>query len=478
MKNLKLFPKMFIQLFSVLGIIILLIHLLVFFFFPVSYLEQRKEAIINRANEVSAGMEGKSLKEIENTLALYSKSSDIQAFVKKDTDSRSIPVDANIPIDDTVPIDFDSKTNSMIIEEREIKTNTGERLSLLFISTADMQKEAKELSLQFLPYSLAISLLFSAAVSLVYAKAIKNNILEIKKETDKMIELDRNAGLRVDSKDEVGELKEQINTLYRSLLQSIENVETKNQEILKLEKLKYDFLKGASHELKTPLASLKIILENMQYNIGKYKDRDLYIGECIATVDSLSQNISRILSVSSLENLKDDEESLEIQPVLLTVLNKYEVLLQQKKLHLQNRLTDEKLYIGRPALKIILSNLLSNAVKYTEEGGFIAIYAKEGRFYVENSIHPSYGRKQEKRYFEKKEGNREHSKGTAIDTEKLCIMNFDLNKENSNGLGLYIVSTLLNNYKIPYEALERDGKFIFCIKLSRQISLKEGRCSS
>ena len=467
MKNLKLFPKMFIQLFSILGIIILLIHLLVFFFFPVSYLEQRKEAITNRANEVSAGMEGKSLTDIENTLALYSKSSDIQAFVKKGAESRSIPVDANIPIEDTVPIDFDSKTNSMIIEEREIKTNTGERLSLLFISTADMQKEAKALSLQFLPYSLAISLLFSIVVSLVYAKAIKNNISEIKNETDKMIALNKEACLPVDTKDEVGELKEQINTLYRSLLQSIENVETKNQEILKLEKLKYDFLKGASHELKTPLASLKIILENMQYNIGKYKYRDLYIGECIATVDSLSQSISRILSVSSLENLKEDEESLEIQPVLLSVLEKYEVLLQQKKLHLQNRLAGEKLYIGKPALKIILSNLLSNAIKYTEECGFIAIYAKEGWFYVENSVHPSYGKEQEKSYFEKTEGNREHSKGTALDTEKLYLMNFDLNKENSNGLGLYIVSTLLKNYKIPYEASERDGKFIFCIKLSR-----------
>nr|WP_298478047.1 histidine kinase dimerization/phospho-acceptor domain-containing protein [uncultured Oribacterium sp.] len=445
MKNLKLFPKMFIQLFSVLGIIILMIHLLVFFFFPISYLEQRKEAITNRANEVSAGMEGKSLTEIENTLALYSKSSDIQAFVKKGAESQSIPVDANIPIDDTVPIDFDSKTNSMIIEEREIKTNTGERLSLLFISTADMQKEAKALSLQFLPYSLTISLLFSIVVSLVYAKAIKNNISEIKNETDKMIALNKEACLPVDTKDEVGELKAQINTLYRSLLQAIENVETKNQEILKLEKLKYDFLKGASHELKTPLASLKIILENMQYNIGKYKDRDLYIGECIATVDSLSQSISRILSVSSLENLKEDEESLEIQPVLLSVLEKYEVLLQQKKLHLQNRLAEEKLYIGKPALKIILSNLLSNAVKYTEEEGTIEIYAKEGLLYVENSVHPSDGEKQEKHYFEKAEGNR----------------------ENSNGLGLYIVSTLLKNYKIPYEASERDGKFIVCIKLSR-----------
>ena len=445
MKNLKLFPKMFIQLFSVLGIIILLIHLLVFFFFPISYLEQRKEVITNRANEVSAGMEGKSLTEIEKTLALYSKSSDIQAFVRKGAESQSISVDANIPIDDTVPIDFDSKTNSMIIEEREIKTNTGERLSLLFISTADMQKEAKALSLQFLPYSLTISLLFSIVVSLVYAKAIKNNISEIKNETDKMIALNKEACLPVDTKDEVGELKAQINTLYRSLLQAIENVETKNQEILKLEKLKYDFLKGASHELKTPLASLKIILENMQYNIGKYKDRDLYIGECIATVDSLSQSISRILSVSSLENLKEDEESLEIQPVLLSVLEKYEVLLQQKKLHLQNRLAEEKLYIGKPALKIILSNLLSNAVKYTEEGGTIEIYAKEGLLYVENSVHPSDGEKQEKHYFEKAEGNR----------------------ENSNGLGLYIVSTLLKNYKIPYEASERDGKFIVCIKLSR-----------
>ena len=464
MNNLKLFPKMFIQLFSVLGIIILLIHLLVFFIFPISYLEKRKEAITNRANEVSAAMEGKSLTEIENTLALYSKSSDIHAFVKNDTESLSIPVDTNIPIDDTVPIDFDSKTNSMIIEEREIKTNTGERLSLLFISTADMQKEAKELSLQFLRYSLAISLLFSAVVSLIYAKAIKNHIQEIKNETDKMIALNEEARLEVDSKDEVGELKAQINTLYRSLLQSIEKVEKKNQEILRLEKLKYDFLKGASHELKTPLASLKIILENMQYNIGKYKDRDRYIGECIATVDSLSQNISQILSVSSLENLKEDEEKLEIRTVLLPVLEKYEVLIQQKKLHLQNRLAEEKLYIGKPALKIILSNLLSNAVKYTEEGGSVDIYVQEGWLYVENSVHPSYGLKQEKHYFEKMEANRENSKGTAFGTEKRYSMSFDFNKENSNGLGLYIVSTLLNNYKIPYESLEKDEKFLFRIQ--------------
>ena len=126
-------------------------------------------------------------------------------------------------------------------------------------------------------------------------------------------------------------------------------------------------MKGASHELKTPLASLKIILENMKYNIGKYKNRDLYISDCIDIVDGLTHNISQILSVSSLDNLKDDEELVRIGEVLESVLSKYEVLANQKEIRLENSLGDETVYIGKTALKIILSNLVSNAVKYTGE---------------------------------------------------------------------------------------------------------------
>ncbi len=54
-----------------------------------------------------------------------------------------------------------------------------------------MQKDAKDLSLKFLPYSLLISILFSAIISLIYAKSIKNNIQEIKIVTDKMMKLDK-----------------------------------------------------------------------------------------------------------------------------------------------------------------------------------------------------------------------------------------------------------------------------------------------
>ena len=58
---------MFIQIFSVLGIIIILVHSLVFFIFPKTYLETRKEKIYNIANEISSNMNGKEIKYIDDS---------------------------------------------------------------------------------------------------------------------------------------------------------------------------------------------------------------------------------------------------------------------------------------------------------------------------------------------------------------------------------------------------------------------------
>ncbi|WP_270496582.1 sensor histidine kinase, partial [Faecalibacillus intestinalis] len=380
MKKLKIFPKMFIQIFSVLGIIIILVHLLVFFIFPKTYLETRKEEVYNKANEISSIMNGKEIKYIEQTLELYSKSSEIKAFIKERNNNNN-----EIQIKDNIDANLESNSNSLIIEEREIKLNDGKKTYLQFVSTADMQKDAKDLSLKFLPYSLLISILFSTIISLIYAKLIKNNVQEIQIVTDKMMKLDKKIRLEVSSNDEVGELKQQINDLYSTLLRTIDDLEFKNKEILKLEKLKYDFFKGASHELKTPLASLKIILENMKYNIGKYKERDIYINECIEIVDSLTKNISQILSVHSIENLNNDEEYLKINDTLEDVLKKYEILAHQKKITINNYILDENVYIGKTALKIILSNLISNAVKYTDVNGVINIGMVNDWLYIENS---------------------------------------------------------------------------------------------
>ena len=170
MKNLKIFPKMFIQIFSVLGIIILLIHLLVFYIFPKTYLENRKEEICTEANKISRNLAGKDINYVNQALDFYSKNSEIKAFVKGQNKKNEVQ------IKDNVDINMDSNSNSLIIEERTISLNSGKKAYLQFVSTADMQEDAKNLSFKFLPYSLLISLLFSIVVSLIYAKSIKNNI--------------------------------------------------------------------------------------------------------------------------------------------------------------------------------------------------------------------------------------------------------------------------------------------------------------
>lgn len=439
MKNLKIFPKMFIQIFSVLALVVLLVHFLVFLIFPKTYLEKRKNEVRTIADQMAESLHDKDMAEVEEIIDLYSRSSEVKAHIIEAMADDAIKIEGN------VMIDMNSDTNSLIIEERAIKLNDGEEVFLQFISTADVKKEAKDLSLKFLPYTLLLSFLLSVVVSLVYAKVIKNNVTEIKNVTDKMMALDKEAILEVDTRDEIGDLKEQINDLYTTLLKSIDDLEIKNKEIIKLERLKYDFLKGSSHELKTPLASMKIILENMKYNIGKYKDRDTYIDECIDIVDGLTANVTQILSVSSLENLKNDEEVILVNDVLADILKKHSVMASQKNIKITKDLADEKIYIGKTALKIILSNLLSNAVKYTDENGIISIGARENWLYIENSA----------------------SNLEALDVDKIFDINFDLNKENSNGLGLYIVKNLLDNYKIDYQVKKEDGNFIFMIKLDQ-----------
>ncbi len=422
MKNLKIFPKICIQTFSVIAIIVLFIHLFVYLIFPRTYLDVRKEEIYTKANEITENLNGKSEDYIKQVLDFYSNTNEIKAFIKKNTTSNEVEFKNDLNVD------LKSSNNSLIIEERKLKLDTGKNIRLQFVSTADMQLQAKNLSLQFLPYSLILSLCFSAIVSFVYAKSIKNYVVEIKRVTDQMMALDKKARLEIDSNDEIGQLKAQINDLYETLLDSISNLELKNKEILRLEKIKYDFFKGASHELKTPLASLKIILENMKYNVGKYKNRDVYIDDCIDLVDHLTKSIQQILSVYSIENLKDDEEIVCIKNELSRVLQKYDVLIHQKGLRIQNDVKDETMYIGKTALNIILSNLISNAINYTHEKGVIQIGIEQDYFYIQNKQDPT--------------------------------------QPKGNGLGLYIVRNLLDNYKMKYEVIEGEY-FVFKIQFKQ-----------
>ena len=432
MRRTGLFTKIFIYTFSIFSVLVVCLHLAIYFLFPSTYLSHRQETIGQKATAIAQSLEGKDRQSIEQVLDLYSQTSEIKGAVKGEM------TEDKLEVKESLPLDTNSQTTSLFIEEREVKTQDGSAMTLQFLASMDLQKEAEQISLQFLPYTLLASFLISLLVAYIYARTIVAPILEIKRVTRRMMDLDAQVRLRVDSKDEIGNLKEQINSLYQHLLTVIADLHDKNEAILQLEKMKVEFLRGASHELKTPLASLKVLIENMKENIGRYKDRDHYLGVALGIVDDLSHHVLQILFLSSVQELRDEKEEIDLLQMTQTLVKDYTLLAKERELQVDISLTHQQAYINPSVMKLILSNLISNAIKHSTPGGLVRIGEREGELYIENSCSPE---EQEKLAQSFSENASRNAKGS--------------------GMGLFVVKSLLEHEKLPYHFEMQDNRLTF-----------------
>ena len=191
--------------------------------------------------------------------------------------------------------------------------------------------------------------------------------------------------------DEIELLATNINSLYKTLWNTIHSLKQEIENVSKSEQSKVDFLRSASHELKTPLMSIHIMLENMMLNIGKYKNHDVYLPKCKDAVVDLSKMVQEILDTSRLNTLSEHSEYkiINIKNVLEKTIEPYKITAKYKNInmsvHYSNSLninTDESL------LKKVLSNIISNAVNYTDSGKNINIYFNNNSLIIENECEP------------------------------------------------------------------------------------------
>lgn len=417
----SIFAKIFLITFALFSSLVILLHASVYFIFPSTYIESQRQTILKKSEALAKSFQGQTEGTIESVIDLYSKTNDIKVSIKGKQKQNAIE------IKDDLLLNPDSQNNSLVIEERKIQTKEGKDLTLQFLATVDSQKEARDISLGFLPYSLLASFVLSLIASYLYARMISAPILEIKQMTKRMKRLDRTASLPIHSQDEIGVLKQQINDLYHHLLEVIDNLEQQKQENLKLEQMKVEFLRGASHELKTPLASLKIILENMRDKIGRYKDRDRYLSVSLDIVDEMNQIVLEILSLSSVQELAGDKEWIQLDQVLEQILDQYKVLAQSRSLTIDNLIPDKPVYMDPAILKLVLSNVISNAVKHSDAGGEIQLRLEE------EGTHLTV----------------ENTSQEMVETAEMPMSASCQKKEG--GLGLFVVQHLLDHEELAYQ---------------------------
>ena len=285
-----------------------------------------------------------------------------------------------------------------------------------------------------LPISLSCSLLISVVCSLLFSKAIADPIKKISASTEQMMKLDHGASCPIHTKDEIGTLAQNVNDLYYNLLSTIEHLEREKDAVRDMERAKVDFLRAASHELKTPVTALNATLENMILGVGKYQDYATYLPECKEMVEQLSGMIHEILETSKLNLTAEPPKQVDVSELLAELCEPYQLIAAAHQITFSLDLPEQfpaVLPVG-PFSKAV-SNVLANAVAYTEAGKTVAVYMDENRLIVENECDPIPDR-EIRRLF-----------------EPFYRPDFSRSRESGgNGLGLYIVDTLLTSMNIPY----------------------------
>lgn len=149
-------------------------------------------------------------------------------------------------------------------------------------------------------------------------------------------------------------------------------------DIKRLENIRSQFVANVSHELKTPLTSIKGFAETLRY-VEDSKNKEKFLDIINEEAERLTRLINDILTLSDIENIKGQkEEYVDINTVIESIC--YLVKSSADKKDIKISIKGEKLpkILGdKDRFKQMLINIVDNAIKYTENGGSIVIGTKK-----------------------------------------------------------------------------------------------------
>ncbi len=445
MKNLKLFPKTFLVSIGLFAALIVLVHALVYTLMPQFYLQQKEREAADNLTALVAELRGKSTEEMHRlsqefaqvknvniTLTIDGRDQYFQGF-----QSINIVTDSGKSVDASVVKIADGQTidpRSVILRQGSVANSQGQTIAVKLLADVAPVTQAKLATLHVLPYTMLGSLLVALVFSYIYSRFVTRPIRQMAAVTTTMQRLEKGAHYPVNSHDEIGVLGRNINELYQNLWQTIRSLEHENKRITQLEKEKIAFLRAASHELKTPLAALRIMLENMQLNIGEYKNRDQYLAESVAQVDRLAAMVNDVLRSGSVaEQALRQEKRLRIDKLITEVVEDYVLLAKTRGMTFTVDARPTTIRANRDMMRHVISNLVSNAVRHGDAGSVIKITCNQNELAIENACKP-LTKQQLQHVFDPFYRSPDSTKQHA----------------DSSGIGLYTVKMLLDAKGLDY----------------------------
>lgn len=221
----------------------------------------------------------------------------------------------------------------------------------------------------------------------------------------------------------------------------------RKEELLRLNETQNRVLSILSHDLRTPINSLRsIILLNENGMLSDEEKQDLFkkLGD---HVFQLGEFLDTTLQWAKLNfsSIKSDRQLLDIPKITQSILNLYMPSIVHKNIQMHVSLENNRVMYGDPeVVSIVFRNLLSNAIKFTPAGGDVKVYDvyRSGKYFlsVENS-------------------------GAGISPEKInaiygkdCLSEKGTMDEKGLGMGLKLCLQLLRNNSYELEIESQDGQ--------------------
>ncbi|MBU3180355.1 sensor histidine kinase [Clostridium psychrophilum] len=215
--------------------------------------------------------------------------------------------------------------------------------------------------------SAVFAILFSCIVIYYFSqKIIIKPLAEINYVARKISNGDVDKRVYLKSNDEIGELAQTFNNMADA--------------VEKNEKNRRDFISNVSHEIRSPITSIKGFISGILDGVIPKEKEKYYLSIAYEEIQRLTRLVNDLLDMSAIEagefSLKIKE--VDINEIIRLTVIKNETKIKAKKVSVDVCFDKENLIVAgdKDRLVQVITNLLDNAIKYVNEGGKIKISSK------------------------------------------------------------------------------------------------------
>ncbi|OTW90206.1 two-component sensor histidine kinase [Bacillus thuringiensis serovar cameroun] len=219
------------------------------------------------------------------------------------------------------------------------------------------------------------------------------------------------------------------------------------------EKARTELIANISHDLRTPIASIQLMIEALQDNVIENPDmKKQYLATILQEIKRLNGLINNLFDLSKLEVGQEEfyPSLTHVDKLLIDVLDSHAILLEEKQIHIEVKVSDTlpRLLLMPCKIVRVIGNLLHNAVQYSPAASTIELIVNEDKqkHYVQFIV-------------------RDEGKGITYNDQLRIFERFyrtdqsRSSQSGGSGLGLAIAKSLVEMHKGDIGVRDRmDGK--------------------